>query len=430
MDKLKDLQERLKAALQRASDIAKQAEDADRDFTDEERTEVYAKMEEAKDLKKQIDQAKDDDAARQTIAELGKDIGVVDGPQKKTSPSGLIVPQPGQSLGSLVVNSPEYKDLMASAPNGVFSKDMRVQSRPIGFKNLITGSSDTSAGAFVDDDRQGLLVGLDSQTRPLTLRDVVTPGTTSSDTVEFVRLSSITNNAAPVAESDQVETPGDPGPSTGVKPQSTLAAVKVTTPVRTIAHWSPLTKRALSDAAQIRTIVDGFLRYGLEEELEDQMISGDGTGENLEGLSQVSGVQDQTFDTDILATTRKAKTKVRLVGRSMANAYVFNPLDLEEIDLLQDNEARYYFGGPAAPGTAQTLWGLPVIESEAVPQGTGYVGDWRKAILWDREQAAITVSDSHNDFFVRNMVAVLAEMRAAFGVIQPNAFVAIDMEGS
>ena len=37
------------------------------------------------------------------------------------------------------------------------------------------------------------------------------------------------------------------------------------------------------------------------------------------------------------------------------------------------------------------------------------------------------LSDSHEDYFVRNLVAVLAEMRAAFGVIRPKAFVSIDL---
>jgi HK97 family phage major capsid protein len=240
-------------------------------------------------------------------------------------------------------------------------------------------------------------------------------------------MTSQTNNAAPVAESTATADPGTMNAANGVKPESALAWAKVTTPVRTIAHWIPITKRALSDAAQVRSIIDAFLRYGLEEELEDQMIAGDGTGENLEGLSNVSGVQAQAWDTNLLTTTRKAKTKVRLVGRSVANAYLLNPSDLEAIDLLQDNEARFYFGGPSGVGTAGTLWGLPVIETEAVPAGTGYVGDFRKAVLWDREQASITISDSHANFFIRNMVAILAEMRAAFGVIQPNAFVEIDL---
>jgi HK97 family phage major capsid protein len=140
----------------------------------------------------------------------------------------------------------------------------------------------------------------------------------------------------------------------------------------------------------------------------------------------VSGVQAQAFSTDLLETTRKARTKVRTVGRRTPTAYLLNPVDWETIDLLQDNEARYYGSGPFALSPAR-LWGLPVVESEAVPAGTGYVGDFRLAVIWDREAASIQVSDSHSDFFIRNMVAILAEMRAAFGVLQPTAFVEIDL---
>jgi len=109
-----------------------------------------------------------------------------------------------------------------------------------------------------------------------------------------------------------------------------------------------------------------------------------------------------------------------------------HPTDVEKLDLLVDNENRYYFGGPggsyvSAGGAAGPLWNLPIIESEAIPAGTAYVGDWSKAILWDREQASITMTDSHSDFFIRNMVAILAELRVAFGVIQPSAFVRITL---
>ncbi|MFI9465750.1 phage major capsid protein [Streptomyces xiamenensis] len=435
--KTDDLIAQIKAALQAARDIAAKAEtDGDRDFTDAERAEIQAKMTEASDLKGRLEGARADAKMRDAIADLGDGIGIVEKNEKaaRRTPSGLIVPD-GKSLGRHFTTSQEYKDLLASAPNGVFGKDHRVQSRPVGFerligsggqKALVTGGSDTSAGAFVRDDWRGLQQGLDLFQRPLVLRDLVTSGTTTSDTVEYVRMTGVTNTAAPVPEA--TATTG----TSGIKPESGLTAARVTTPVRTIAHWIPVTKRALSDAAQIRTLIDAFLQYGLEEELEDQMIAGDGTGENFEGLANVSGIQSQAWDTDLLTTTRKALTLVHTVGRSVPTGYVLNPVDVERLDLLQDNEGRYYFGGPSGSGMGfggtAPLWRLPVIQSEGVPAGTGYVGDWRKAVLWDREQASITVSDSHADFFVRNMVAILAEMRAAFGVLQPSAFVEIDLE--
>jgi HK97 family phage major capsid protein len=119
---------------------------------------------------------------------------------------------------------------------------------------------------------------------------------------------------------------------------------------------------------------------------------------------------------------RRAKTKVRTVGRSVANGVVIHPNDLQTLDEISDNQGRFYFGGPSGANGTAPLWGLPVIESEAATAGTAWVGDFRKAILWDRQQASLTVTDSHADFFVRNLVAILAEMRAGFGVIQPSAF--------
>lgn len=428
---LDDIKGRLEAALKEAQSISAKADDEGRDFTDDERKLVTEKIKEATDLGAQFKQAKGDAGLRSAINSFGADFGLNE-PGEKRTPEGFILPDARKSLGQHFVEGSEYKALLESVPGGHFTKQNRIQSRPMGLKHLIgpsrgqkalvTGASDTSAGAFVANDALGLQVGMDAFQRPLTLRDLVTPGTTGSDTVEYVRITSTTNAAVPVAEATTT--------SNGTKPESAMATAKITTPVKTIAHWIPVTKRALSDAAQIRTLIDAFLLYGLEEELEDQMIAGDGTGENFEGVGTVSGVQAQAWDTNALTTLRKAKTKVRTVGRSMATGYVLNPADVEMLDLLTDNENRYYFGGPSGTllvGQAAPLWNLPVIESEAVPAGTGYVGDWRKAILWDREQASITMSDSHANFFIQNLVAILAEMRAAFGVIQPNAFVEIDL---
>ena len=437
--KIDELKELMKHHLLEARQITKTAEDdGDRDFTPEEAGQLREHMAKATEAKGEIERLRGNDELKKTLADLGDDIALnakTEQDGSRRTASGFQLPERGKSLGEQFTDSPEYKGLLSQARGGAFGAKQRVQSEMFGVKSLVTGGSDTSGGAFVQNDYRGLQVGLDVFQRPLRMRDVVTNGTTTSDTVEYVRVTSVTNNAAPVAEATSSAAPTAPGGAGalvnnaggGYKPESGLALAKVTTAVKTIAHWMPVTKRALSDAAQIRTLIDAFLRYGLEEELEDQMVQGDGTGENFDGLGNVSGVQSQAWDTNALVTLRKAKTKVRTVGRSIANAYLLNPADVETIDLLTDNENRYYFGGPSGTGSAQPLWNLPVIETEAVPAGTGYVGDFRKAILWDREQATIQMTDSHLDFFVRNLVAILAEMRAAFGVLQPNAFVEIDL---
>jgi HK97 family phage major capsid protein len=438
--KEKELRDQLEGKLKSARAIAAAAEKENRDFTDDERNKVKGYLDEATGLKGQLKPYTESAELKSLLGEFGPasaDTETVEGGVSTDTIHATMK----STLGTEFVNAPEFKSwLKQIAPNGVIPNSVKgIQSPPLHFgglkdidrnrarvKALITGVSDTSAGALV----QALMLGLQdagTYARPLVIRDVVTTGTTTSDSVEFVRVTTTTNNAAIVPEATIAGAIPDPDTenTAGLKPESAIALEKVTTPVKTIAHWIPATKRAISDAGQVRTLIDEFLNYGLEEELEDQMVNGDGNGENFDGIVSTSGVQTHAKGADsVIVAARKARRKVRTVGRAIPNAYLFHPENWEEVDLAVDNEQRYYFGGPMQMGTPR-LWGLPVIESEAVPEGTAYVGNFKTCVLWDREQASVSVSDSHADFFVRNLVAILAELRAAFGIFRPSAIVKI-----
>ena len=284
MDKIEELKEQLKYHLTQAQAISAKADDEGRDFSDEERAQVTEHMGKAKEAKDGLEKAKATSTMRQALADLGEGVEINEKAGEKRSPSGLIVPDGKASLGETFTKSPEYAGLMASAPNGKFGQKQRVQSMPVGYKSLVTGASDTSAGAWVTNDYLGQRVGLDLFQRPLTLRDVVTGGTTSSDTIEYVRID--------LGDQQRGTRWLRPLPRLRRQRRRRCRALWSTTraaatnpsrpwprrrsrhPVRTIAHWIPITKRALSDASQIRTLIDSFLRYGLEEELEDQMVVG------------------------------------------------------------------------------------------------------------------------------------------------------------
>ncbi len=415
---LKELKEKLKAALLAASTICKAAEDANRDFTTEEREQVQKHLKEAADLKEQIKAAEGDVSLRKQIADLG--AGLELGGAKGTPRPGLVLPGNGKTVGEQFVEAQAYKEWLAKFPSGRIPDSAKgLMSPPVEFKTLLTGASDTSGGAFVQTDYTGIYEPLGR--RPLTLLDLVSRRTTTSDTVEFVRQTAKVTQAVPVAEANVTTYSGATGQVEGEKPEGAMAFEKVTATVKTIAVWVPATKRALSDASQLRGLIDQELRDDLNEDLEDEIAAGDGSGEHFTGLLETSGVLEQTWDTDILTTIRKARTTLAVTGRSRPTAIVVHPNDAETLDLLKDEMDRYYFAGPAEGG-AQRVWRVPVVESEAITEGTGLMGDFRKAVIWDREQASISVSDSHSDFFIRNMVAILAEMRAAFGVIRPSAF--------
>lgn len=440
------------ALLKKASETCKPAEDEGRNLDPTEMAKVASLMGEVEEKKKLLKDAHDSADLKARIAAMGDEIGMNDGDPKdrekqrrEDAARGGFKAVRANTRGQHFVQSAAYRDLLKQAGPAGFSEKQRVNSAPEGFetllpasmgqKALVTGADEGSAGALVTPQSLGLLFGPEEVQRPLGMRDLVTSGSTDTDTIDYVKITGFSNNAAAVPEA--TATTG----TTGIKPESGFSFGRDQTFVKTIAHWIPVTKRALSDAAQIRTLIDNFLLYGLEAAIEREMISGDGTGEHFTGLENVSGTQSQTAVTDPaglagygnLLALRRAQTKVRLygggvgAGAAVANGYVMHPLDREMLDEIITPDGRFHFGGPSGSNSTNPLWGLPVIENENMERGTAWCADWRWAVLYDREQANIAVSDSHENFFVRNMVAILAELRAAFAVLKPAAFVKVTL---
>ncbi|MCV7573629.1 phage major capsid protein, partial [Micrococcus luteus] len=425
MSKLKQLQEAAQAAAKAARETAEKADREGRALTDAERTDYDQHMAKGRDLLEQIKVAKRDAEVLDQAKSLAQEIGGyavddVEGQKDAGTPTQRV-----KNLGLEVVSSPQFKSMMKGFTNSdgtVRIPDRtQVKSDPIRVKSLFTGASGTSAGAFVTPEQTGIIEMLGR--RPLTIRDLISVRRTGSDTLEYVRQTAHTNAAKPVPEA-QSAAPIDGTTVTnvigGLKPEGSWAFERVSTSVKTIAEWVPVTKRALADAAQLEDLIRDELSKDIAEAEEAQILTGDGVGENLTGILSTSGIQSQDFDTDVFVSVRKAITKARTVGRVVPNAVLMNPLDVETVDLARETGGRFYGAGPFTMGP-RTLWSLPIVESETIAAGTAVVGDFSKAVLWDREDTTVTFSDSHADFFVRNLVAVLAEERVAFGVTRPAA---------
>lgn len=433
------------AAAKAAREIAEKADkDNGREMTDDERAAFDAKFAEATEKKAQADVAKKDIEVMDQAKALADLVGLPDA--KDDLDAQLRKPtrdQVRKSLGQEIVGSAQFKAAMEPYQGGHVPAGTPFRTAPIPVKSFIrskslfTGASDTSGGAFVVAEQTGIQEMLGR--RDFRLRDLVSVRTTGSDTVEFVRQTSHTNNAAPVAEATTsaaptvVNTEGTPNVSVvtnaaggGYKPEGAWAFERATAVVKTIAEWVPATKRSLADAGQLEGLINDELRKDIEEVEDDQILNGSGSGENLTGILATSGIQTQAFATDLFVSVRKGITKARTIGRVNPNGIVMNPSDVEVVDLAQDANDRYYGLGPFSMGP-RTLWGLPIVESEAQAAGSATLGDFSKAVLWDREQTTVTMTDSHADFFVRNLVAILAEERVAFAVTRPKAFVNVDI---
>lgn len=432
--RLKALMEAAQAAAKSARDIAEKAAGENRDLSDTEQADYTAALAKGKDLLEKYQTAKSDQEVIDAALALADDIGP-DAKGDLESQNGQIpVRERVKSLGLQVTDSVEFKSMMkafARDGGGYHIPDRaKIGSDPVRVKGLFTGTSSTSAGAFVVNERTDIVETLGR--KELKIRDLVSVRSTTSDVVEYVAQTSHTNAAAVVAEASSSAAPTAPGSAGalvldangGYKPEGSWAYEVRSTEVKTIAEWVPATRRALADVAQLEGLINDELARDVKETEENQILNGNGSGQNFTGINSTSGVQTQTFSTNLFDSVRKGITKLRTVGRVNPSAVVVNPADAETIDLSKDANNQYYYGGPFAISN-RTLWGLPVVESETQAAGTALVGDFSKAVIWDREQTTITMTDSHADFFIRNMIAVLAEERLAFAVTRPTAFVKV-----
>lgn len=432
------------ALLTEVRNIAAKAETEGRDFTDEERATVQDRMTKAGEI---VGRAKAAKATRQFSDEVRTFLSDTEALDLN---SGLSIEQTAQglgksrllSLGELYTESEEFKAALKAA-NGGNGREIagghQWRTNPVrieaSLKALLqTGvAGGNGVGNLWDTQRLATVAATE---RELRMRDVITVGQTDSDAVQFARVLRLgkgsTNNAAGVPEATTDAAIGSGNPAVtpvqaGQKPQSAMGFEKVTAPVVTIAHWIAATKKALSDAGQLRTLIDNFLRDGLAREVERQLLAGDSdAGEEIDGLLNTNGLQSQVFSKNILQTIRKALTKVSVYGT--ANAVLMSPANAERIDLLQMQTGQFFAGGPF--GTGQTsVWRKPVIEVPALNDSQVLVGDFSTAVLFDREQSVVTSTDSHLDFFTRNLVAILAECRVAFAVLDPALITVAEVAG-
>ncbi|WP_145507276.1 phage major capsid protein [Yersinia alsatica] len=247
----------------------------------------------------------------------------------------------------------------------------------------------------------------------LFIRDLLAPGRTQSSTIYWVQQTGFTNNARVVAENTQ-------------KPYSNIQFGEKITPVRTIAHLFKAAKQILDDFSQLQSTIDTEMRFGLKYAEEQEILFGDGTGVHLEGIMPQASVFDPSFEVaqqNGIDDLRLAMLQSQL-ARFSASGHVLHFIDWAKIELTKDTLGRYILGNPSAL-TTPTLWGLPVVATEAAAfKGKFLTGAFNAgAQIFDREDANVVISTENSDDFEKNMITIRCEERLALAVYRPEAFV-------
>ncbi len=346
------------------------------------------------------------DEALSKMNELTEQMGSME--QKLARGAGEGGGEERKSLGQQFVENEAVKAWIGSSPTSG-KADMRVKA------NLTTLTTDAagSVGAGAAPTRLGGVQGLPQ--RRMTVRDLLSQGRMDGNTIEYVQETGFTNNAAPVAED-------------AAKPSSDIKLDLKNTTAKVIAHWMKASRQALDDVNFLRSMVDQRLIYGLDYAEENQLLNGDGTGQNLSGLIVNATAYSAPFAPSggtAIDTMRLAMLQAAL-AEFPATGHVMNPIDWARIELTKDSEGRYIIGNPQGTLTP-TLWNLPVVATQAIAVDKFLTGAFKLgAQIFDRWDARVEAGFV-NDDFIKNMVTLLAEERLALAVYRPEAFIYGDL---
>ena len=320
--------------------------------------------------------------------------------EQKAARDGTTEPVAVKSIGQRLVESEQFIKLVGEkAGRGRASLELKEGE-------LV----DYTAGALVQTTR---LPGIVQEPhRRLVVRDLLAGGTMGGNALEYVEEDFFVNNADIAEEYSQ-------------KRQSSMEFKVKSTSARVIAHYMKASRQILDDAPQLRSIIDGRLRYGLKLKEEEQLLNGNGQGQNLHGLlPQASNFANPTTMAGytIIDQLRLAALQVALAEFD-ATGFVINPKDWAEIELMKDSLGRYIIGNPQGTISA-SLWNLPVVATQAMAAKSFLTGAFDMgAQIFDRWQDRVEVATENEDDFIKNMVTILAEERLAFAVYRPKAFV-------
>ena len=248
------------------------------------------------------------------------------------------------------------------------------------------------------------------------IRQIVPVGTTNSDLIRYVKESAYTQGAAATAE----------GSALG---QTDFNLTASTAPVETIGTYLRLSRQMMEDTEQLSSYISARVPSKLMAVEDDQLLGGNGTAPNLEGLRNSAtvwstgasgfGASDfatpQQFDVLITALNQVAKANYTSDG------ILLHPTDFHKILALKDSDNRY-LKDQVYQGLQPTFMGVPVRISTAMAEGEFIVGNFSQAAqIWQRENISVEFFEQDSDNVQKNFITVRVQERLGFTTYLPNA---------
>ena len=320
---------------------------------------------------------------------------------------GLAIPgRDFKSLGQLFVESPQYKDY----------RPQRNWPMPADLSNYDIRNAVFRTGAgWATEDLRIPRVELTPQ-RPIAVIDPIPMLPTTQGAIPYMEETTFTNNAVETAESTATT-------NSDLIGEGALALTERSKPVEWLPVFLPVTMQQMEDVEGISAYVDSRLTYMIQARLDLQILAGNGTTPNLEGTENVTGIQAQALGTDSIPDAiYKLFTSIRDDGFAEPSVCFIRAAKFQTVRLLKTADGLYIWGHPSEPGPFQ-MWGVPMLQTNAVTSTKVIAGDFVNfSALWTKRGITLAVSDSHQSYFTRGMLAIRADMRVAMVHYRPKAF--------
>lgn len=205
-----------------------------------------------------------------------------------------------------------------------------------------------------------------------------------------------------------------------------------------IAAWWKETDEVLEDAPYLASAIQSRGVYMLRKAEEAQVLGGNGTAPNLQGVLNRTGIQTLNYTAATAQSNGtmaeqilKAMMDVQSVSGFAADAIVIHPTDYFGLRTAKDSNGQLFGGGYFAGAYGNggfsampDLWGLRTVVSSAITQGTVLVGAFRPgASIIHKGGIRVEIANQHDVDFTSNRLTVLVEERLALAVRYPQAFV-------
>lgn len=346
--------------------------------------------------------------------------------------SGIEVVEPLDAFkgtpGFQFVNSEQFRALGEQIKRGGRRPQggVQVMAETSGFRNVQTSTATSGSGLTSIEKLPGVV---ELGVRPLTLEALISGGQTGQTTVRYIQEVTYT----------QAITGGTA--ETGALPEISLTYQEIDAPVKDIGGFIKMSENLLADYVAVASFINARLPYQVDRAVEDQLLNGDGTGSNITGILNSSGVQTLAKGGNTISDLAlKLQTKVRwqnmtsnaAQGGFEPTGYIIHPTDWESYQLAKDANGQYLMKGPfyGAYGVGgstvefYTLWGKPVAVSPITAQGTIVCGAWNMgAQKFDRQGLIIEMSNSDGSDFLSRKITLRGTRRLALAVYRPGSFV-------